>query len=195
MTTRTLWDVLYRRSGNYVTRISGRALLALKFDAPVLPAVLPDFSRRVEAARAALQAGVDGERGHPLPLWIRKLETIVLYQLEQYLEFGLPDGDRLYVLEFQGSRQYVMVGHTRNLLHRVNQHKLNAELHGFALLNAWASLGMANAQPLERQVLDITGDFNGDFHYRESFYGMSFQKVVAIARAVVDVEFERLASQ
>jgi hypothetical protein len=96
-------------------------------------------------------------------------------------------GDRLYVLEFQGYRQYLLFGHSRDILRRANEHQLAAAPHGFALLNGWASPGINNAQPLESSALRLCGIFTGTAdHYRERFYGMPFERGVAIARAVFD---------
>jgi hypothetical protein len=134
-----------------------------------------------------LQGGVIGDKWHPLPDEIRQIEFAVRYHLEQYLALGQAGGDRLYVLEFQGYRQYLLFGHSRDILRRANEHQLAAAPHGFALLNGWASPGTDNAQPIESIALRLGGSFSDTgYHHRERFYDMPFERGVAIARAVFD---------
>jgi hypothetical protein len=95
--------------------------------------------------------------------------------------------DRLYVLEFQGPLQYVMFGHTTNLLTRVTEHQRAAAPHGFALVNGWASPWAGNAQPLEQAALTYGGLLHRQ-HYRERFYKMSFEMGVKIVRLVFEKE-------
>jgi hypothetical protein len=183
----TIWDLLYRRSGNCMKRIEDTELLALQFDTPVLSPPMADFDEGIERVRKALKAEAVGEDGHPLPGWIRKWELIVRYQLERYLEFGMIGGERLYALEFQGSRQYVKFGYSKNLLVRVNNIQREAGQHGFALINGWASPGIEKAYALEQAALILGNDFFDQFPFHERFYGVAFPVAVAIGRAVFDV--------
>ncbi|MGH2777278.1 MAG: hypothetical protein ACRDJB_01365 [Actinomycetota bacterium] len=161
---------------------------ALELSTPVLPPADPSFSRLIEEARRALQAEPLSDVGaHPLSDEVRALEHLVVLRLAQYLESGSPGGDRLYVLEFQGARQYLMFGHSTNVLVRVSDHQRAATPHGFALLNGWASPVVANAQPVEQAVLTIGGMMHRHLHFRERFYDMPFEKGLSIARAVFEL--------
>jgi hypothetical protein len=112
-------------------------------------------------------------------------EWIVRRQLELYVESDHQRADRLYILEFQGPWQYVMFGHTTNLLWRVAEHQRAAAPHGFALLNGWASPWVDNAQPLEREALFYGGLIHHG-HYRERFFQMPFEIGLKIVRLVFE---------
>jgi hypothetical protein len=95
--------------------------------------------------------------------------------------------DRLYVLEFQGyESQYVIFGHTTNLMKRLSSHRLAAAPHGFALLQGWVSPGMADARLAEQQVLMVASMLHGSGHFHERFYDMPYDKGLSIARAVFE---------
>jgi len=112
-------------------------------------------------------------------------EWIVRNKLEQYVEPEHRRADRLYVLEFQGPWNYVMYGHSTNLMGRVTEHQRAAAPHGFALVNGWASPWVVNAQPLEQAALSYAGWLYGQ-HFRERFYGMSFEFGLKIMRIVFE---------
>jgi hypothetical protein len=181
-------DLLLRPEQDLLVPITDAELLNLRLGAPVFPLPThPEWSQLVEQAREALRAGVVGEDGYPLPAFIRRLDRMVFYHLERYLEPDHSENDRVYVLEFQGPRQYVMFGHSKNLISRVNDHRLAAHPHGFALLNAWASPGVASAYRLEQVALRMATDaFHDHDLLSERFYAMPFEKGLAIARAVFE---------
>ncbi len=127
------------------------------------------------------------ERGGRGPLTINAIavEWIIRRQLELYIEPDRPRADRLYVLEFQGPWQYVMFGHTTNLLGRVTEHQRAASAHGFALVNGWASPWVENAQRLEYNALFYAGLLHHQ-HYRERFFDMPFGFGVKIVRLIFE---------
>jgi hypothetical protein len=152
---------------------------------PVHP--LPDKEIKfIERVREELRTAPP-ERGSsgPLTLNARMAEWIIQWHLEQYIEPDYPRADRLYVLEFQGPWQYVMFGHTTNLLGRVTEHQRAASAHGFALVNGWASPWAKNAQPLEYNALFYAGMLHHQ-HYRERFFDMPFEFGVKIVRLIFE---------
>lgn len=162
---------------------------AVELTTPVAAPIMPGVSDLVERARVHLNEGTGRDDGRvPLPAPARMAEAAVLMQLATYGEpqAGLPD--RLYVLEFQGRQcQYVMFGHTKSLTKRLATHRLAAAPNGFALLQGWVSPGVANAHPLEQQVLMAASTLHGLEHFHERFYGMSFEKGLSIVRAVFEL--------
>lgn len=137
--------------------------------------------------RELLRAGVLPEfRGDPLPGHGNLLQLVIRDQMARYIEPSHPQADRLYVLEFQGPRQYVMFGHSTKLLGRVTEHQRAATPHGFAMLNGWASPWVLNAQPLEQVALFIGGMIHHQ-HYRERFYEMPFEWGLKLARTVFEM--------
>lgn len=152
---------------------------------PVVPPVHPGSPRLIDEARAKICAvDADGSGGHPLPDCARLVQGGVMMQLARYPEPRPGRPDRLYVLEFQGHRrQYLMFGHTTNLSRRLADHLFAANPHGFALLQGWVSPGLANAQQLERLVLEVAGWCHGSIHFHERFYDMPFEKGLSIGRA------------
>jgi len=129
----------------------------------------------------------DSSQG-PLTLEAHMVEWLIRRRLELYVEPDHQRAGRLYVLEFQGPWQYVMFGHSTNLLRRVTDHQLAAAPHGFALVNGWASPWVDNAQQLETQTL-LYGGLLHHWHYRERFFKMSFEMGLKITRLV----FEKLS--
>jgi hypothetical protein len=113
------------------------------------------------------------------------VEWIIRCQLELYIESDHPRADRLYVLEFQGPWQYVMFGYTANLLRRVTEHQRAASVHGFALVNGWASPWVENAKSLEYNALFYAGLLH-HHDYRERFFDMPFEFGVKIMRLVFE---------
>jgi hypothetical protein len=158
---------------------------AVDLTTPVHP--LPaKYIEGIERIREELRTGTQerGGRG-PLPDNAFVVEWIIRSHLELYIEPDHPRADRLYVLEFQGPWQYVMFGHTTNLLGRVTEHQRAASAHGFALVNGWASPWVENAQPLEYNALFYAGLLHHQ-HYRERFFDMSFELGVKIVRLIFE---------
>ena len=98
------------------------------------------------------------------------VEWMIKSHLEQYIEPDHLNADRLYVPEFQGPWQYVMFGHTTNLMNRVIQHQRAASPHGYVLLNGWASPWVSNAQPLEQETLFYGGMIWGGRYVLQSLF-------------------------
>jgi hypothetical protein len=140
----------------------------------------------IEHVREELRTGTPKRGGDgPLTIKARMVEWIIRDHLELYIEPDHEHADRLYVLEFQGPWQYVMFGHTTNLLGRVTEHQRAASAHGFALVNGWASPWVENAQPLERNALSYAGMLHHQ-HYRERFFDMPFEFGVKIVRLIFE---------
>jgi hypothetical protein len=158
---------------------------AVDLTTPVHP--LPDKEMKlIERVREELRT-VTPERDSrgPLSLNGRMVEWIIRRHLELYIEPDYPRADRLYVLEFQGPWQYVMFGHSTNLLERVTEHQRAASAHGFALVNGWASPWAENAQPLESNALFYASLLHHG-HYRERFFDMPFEFGVKIMRLIFE---------
>jgi hypothetical protein len=158
---------------------------AVDLTTPVHPLPVKDVGV-IEYVRGELRAATSerDSRG-PLPRSARVAEWIIRRQLERYIEPDHPRADRLYVLEFQGPWQYVMFGHSTNLLERVTEHQRAASAHGFALVNGWASPWVENAQPLEANALFYAGLLHHG-HYRERFFDMSFEFGLKIVRLIFE---------
>ncbi|MFV2172328.1 hypothetical protein ACFHW2_11900 [Actinomadura sp. LOL_016] len=142
-------------------------------------------AERIAAARKALTEGPWCEDG-ALPSEVVGISAWVRVDLGAYKELREDRQDQLYVLEFQGPHvQYIKFGHTKNLSGRVKTHSDLAEAHGFALLNGWASPGLADARPAEKELLAYARHFK---HLRvvaqERFYGMRYETARDLARAV-----------
>ena len=185
----TLADVTFAGATQTNGPLNIRCLDAVTCTTPVLSADWGDrMHRLVEEARRALQSSEpQAPPNHPLRDDIHCLQLIIRDQLVQYSPEAM-HADRLYVLEFQGFKvQYTMFGHTTDLRSRVAQHIRDIEPAGVALLNAWASPGVENAQPLEQVALNLGGMIHGRPHYRERFYGMSFKDGLQIARTVFEL--------
>lgn len=191
--SQNIFDIIFRAVGIEPGKDSAELPLPVDVDldafvdltTPVVPPVHPGFPRLVDEARTRICAVDAGEPGgHPLPDCARLVQGGVMMQLARYPESRPGRPDRLYVLEFQGHRrQYLMFGHTTNLSRRLADHLLAANPHGFALLQGWVSPGLANAQQLERLVLEVAGWCHGPIHFHERFYDMPFEKGLSIARA------------
>jgi len=126
---------------------------AVELTSPVYPLAPRDLAR-IKVIRKDLQAATKPDSCHdPLSLGAHAMGWIIRQQLERYLEPDHQRADRIYVLEFQGPWQYVMYGHTTNLMARVTEHQRAAAPHGFARANGWASPGVANARMLEQTAL------------------------------------------
>ncbi|MEU0947527.1 hypothetical protein ABZ379_33235 [Streptomyces canus] len=160
----------------------------VRLTTPVLPPVHPHVPDLVEMARAELRAGALPEYPQsPLPEASHLVQDCVQQQLAGYVEADRPRAARIYVLEFQGARQYCMFGRTTNLINRLVEHCKAAEPHGYGLLAGWASPGVDDAQPLEHVVLNIGGMVHRMPHYRERFYDMPFETGLNIARMVFEL--------
>jgi hypothetical protein len=148
---------------------------------------LPDKEIKfIERVREELRTGAPERDGRgPLTLNDRMVEWIIRRHLELYIEPDYPRADRLYVLEFQGPWQYVMFGHTTNLLGRVTEHQRAASAHGFALVNGWASPWAENAKSLEYNALFYAGLLHHQ-HYRERFFDMPFEFGVKMVRLIFE---------
>jgi len=147
---------------------------------------LPGEAKLIDEARKMLRAGTIPELREPLPGKSNLIQLVLRDRLALYIESDHPNSDRLYVLEFQGPRQYLMFGHTTNLLNRITEHQRAATPHGFAMLNGWASPWIANAQPLEQAALFIGELIHGQ-PYRERFYEMPFEWGLRIVRTVYEM--------
>jgi hypothetical protein len=162
-----------------------KRLDTVELSTPVYPLAPRDLGI-IKRVRKDLQAAAkpDSSRG-PLSFEATMAESIIRQQLERYLEPDHQRADRIYVLEFQGPWQYVMYGHTTNLLARVAEHQRAAAPHGFALVNGWASPWTANAHMLEQTALFYAGLLHHQ-HYRERFFEMPFEFGLKIARLVFE---------
>ncbi|NEA21610.1 hypothetical protein [Actinomadura bangladeshensis] len=98
--------------------------------------------------------------------------------------------DQLYALEFQGPRtQYIKFGHSKRLCRRIKLHRDVAKAHGFALLNGWASPGVADARLMEQSLLRYARSFEHQHVVAaERFYGMCFGIARDLTRAVFTEE-------
>ena len=153
---------------------------------------LPDRDQQmVEHARRQLQSSKEpyffqreGSLGglHGLA---SAVEWRVREHLKQYIEPDHSRKDRLYILAFQGPWNYIMLGHTTDLLNRVTQHQRAASPHGYVLLNGWASPWLENAQPLEQETLFYAGMLFGG-RLGERFFGMPFEMGTKLARLVFE---------
>ncbi|MFG2463372.1 hypothetical protein ACGFWE_40855 [Streptomyces sp. NPDC048523] len=160
----------------------------VRLTTPVLPPIHPDVPEIVEMARAELRSGTLPDYPQaPLPEAGHLVQECVQQQLAGYVEADRPRAARIYVLEFQGARQYCMFGRTTNLINRVVEHCRAAEPHGYGLLAGWASPGVDDAQPLEHVVLNVGDMVHGQPHYRERFYDMPFETGLNIARTVFEL--------
>lgn len=177
------WDPDYRGSLELDVDF-GRVRLTT----PVLPPVDPHVPAIVELARAELRAGTLPDYPQaPLTETSELAQECVQQQLAGYVEADRPRAARIYVLEFQGARQYCMFGRTTNLINRVVDHCRAAEPHGYGLVAGWASPGVDDAQALERVVLSVGGRVHRRPHYRERFYDMPFETGLNIARMVFEL--------
>ncbi|MER5972268.1 hypothetical protein ABT112_21430 [Streptomyces sp. NPDC002055] len=93
---------------------------------------------------------------------------------------------RLYVLEFQGPHQYVLLGHTKDVSERVRCHIREAGRHGYGLLNAWASPVLPHAQEQEQMALHLAEDLHDARHVGERFYEMPFDTGLTVVRAAAE---------
>lgn len=95
----------------------------------------------------------------------------------------------LYVLEFLGPRhQYVMFGRTNDLMRRFDEHVLDANPHGFAVVNGWASRRFQDPKvlPTAEQALLVAAErWFKTSHHHERFYNVSFDKGVQAARMMM----------
>lgn len=140
--TLSLGDLLFpHRSadGTLAHRLSDDELLALEAHAPVHPAPRPEDLSAIDSLRERLRMSPwDEHFRYPLPDDARDAGCLVRTHIEHhYVESASTDKDQLYLLEFQGPLQYLMLGHTRNLSRRIADHHVAAERHGYALLNGW----------------------------------------------------------
>lgn len=159
----------------------------VELTSPVHPPLPDGNSELIELARKELQVGEVSEyRSDPLPQLPRLMQEIIRDGLKRYVEPKNSSSDRLYALEFQGSRQYVMFGHTKNLIGRVTEHQRAATPHGYAMLNGWASPWVDDARALEQVALFVGGLIHHQ-HYRERFYDMSFEIGLKIVRLVFEL--------
>jgi len=114
----------------------------------------------VEIARHQLLLPPDDlSSGTPLPPIASALQGLVVSTLLRYVEADTSPTDRLYILEFQGQRQYLKFGHTRNLAKRLRAHINSAAPHGYALLQGWISPAFDDAHSLEKVVIDYASHF------------------------------------
>ena len=81
-----------------------------------------------------------------------------------------------------------MFGRTKDPHGRVTEHIRAAEVHGWALVDAWVSPGVTSAQRLEQIVLTTVSFFHGGLHHRERFYGLDYQLGLKIARVVFELD-------
>lgn len=150
--------------------------------APIDAPTRSDLPGRIDAARGTLVSGngVDAN-GALLPaIWCLGSEVA-----DRIVDAAKPHccgGDRIYVLEFQGPRQLVMFGRTTKLATRLRTHRSNAETFGYALLNGWASPGLADASLTEITCLAFGRKLHGGGPVRERFFDMPFEQALRIAR-------------
>ncbi|MFE2305017.1 hypothetical protein [Streptomyces sp. NPDC059411] len=190
----TIGELVYGHIGpgesGYANRDADLSLIGLT--TPILPFKIPDFDSFIAEARETIKEGEPPEFArYPLPEIALDVQQSLRLHVERYIEPEQPRADRLYVLEFQGARQYTMFGHSTNLTKRVQRHCQDATPHGYALLNAWASPGVASAGDMERVALDWGDTLHHHMHYRERYYDMPFEKGLTIVRAVFEEEMRR----
>jgi hypothetical protein len=155
---------------------------------PVAP--LPDSHRSVltpvviDETRAELKRGLTPPFHDHLAIRLGELLRDVVRA--QCPEPSSGAAGRLYVLEFQGPYQYVLLGHTRNVSKRMSCHILEAGRHGYGLLNAWASPVLPHAQKQERVALDLAEGLHGAQHVGERFYEMPFETALTVVRVAAE---------
>jgi hypothetical protein len=157
----------------------------LELTSPVLPPAHPDLPQIADQVHHTLRHSKKDT--YPLSHQAEALADGVRLRLEQYAQLPGPGHDHLYVLEFQGrDHQYVMFGRSRQLKRRLRTHDREAALHGFVLLDGWASPPVADARPLERLCLTVGDWMHQHSNRSERYYGMPFSKGLSIARAVYE---------
>ncbi|MEW2434142.1 hypothetical protein AB0952_08165 [Streptomyces caniferus] len=155
---------------------------------PVAP--LPDSYRSLLTPEVINERRAELKCGLPLPfhdhLAIRLGQLLRDVVHAQCPEPASGTAGRLYVLEFQGPHQYVLLGHTRNVSRRMSCHILDAGRHGYGLLNAWASPVLPHAQKQERMALDLAEGLHDAQYVGERFYEMPFYTALTVVRVAAE---------
>ncbi|WP_370423998.1 GIY-YIG nuclease family protein [Streptomyces sp. QH1-20] len=92
---------------------------------------------------------------------------------------------RLYALSFAGPAPYVKIGRTSDISRRIMRLRHEANMHGYALVDAWASHSSDQAPRWERRLIRALSE-RSPRHSKEYHHGADFQHIVALAKKIVE---------
>ncbi|MEH6373765.1 hypothetical protein V7793_05315 [Streptomyces sp. KLMMK] len=137
------------------------------------------------AAVQAVQAYLAPGRPPPLPWNILFFEEHVLGRIGAASgRFGKGQ-PRLYVLSFAGPVPYVKLGRTADIFGRIMRLRHEANMHGAALVDGWASCYSAEAPRWERSLINALPE-RSPRHSKEYHHGADFQQILALAKKIVE---------
>ncbi|MGI5526834.1 GIY-YIG nuclease family protein [Streptomyces syringium] len=90
----------------------------------------------------------------------------------------------LYALSFAGPVPYVKIGKTSDIWTRFMRLRREANMHGFAVVDAWASHSSDKAARWERRLIKALPE-QSPRHSKEYYHGADFHQVVALAKKIV----------
>ncbi|MEU2512034.1 hypothetical protein [Streptomyces syringium] len=96
---------------------------------------------------------------------------------------------RLYVLSIAGPVPYVKIGQTSDIWTRLMRLRREANMHGAALVNGWASHSSDKATRWERSLINVLN--RSPMHSKEYHHGADFQQIVALAKKTVESDVPR----